>query len=174
MTGADQRDLDALVARAREAARPVVLIDGRSGSGKTTLATALARRLDARLVSLDAVYPGWDGLAAAARAVPRMIAADRPGFRSGAWGPGAPGTWNPIDPSAPLVVEGCGALTRRSARLATLGVWLELPTGVRRRRALRRDPAFVADWARWAAQERVHLAREQPRALADEVVRASR
>ncbi|MBN9607536.1 MAG: (d)CMP kinase [Actinomycetales bacterium] len=156
-----------------ETARPVVLIDGRSGSGKTTLGRALAQRLGARLVSLDEVYPGWDGLAAAARAVPRMLAADRPGFRSGPWGPGGAGTWNPIDPSEPLVVEGCGALTRRSRRLATLGVWLEAPTGVRRRRALRRDPAFAVDWARWAAQERAHFAREHPRVLADRVLRLS-
>ncbi|MEO8095730.1 MAG: hypothetical protein ABI632_12485, partial [Pseudolysinimonas sp.] len=43
--------------------RPVVLIDGRSGAGKTTLARELAPLVGAQLVSLDDVYPGWDGLA---------------------------------------------------------------------------------------------------------------
>ncbi len=49
--------------RARHPARPrITLVDGRSGSGKTTFATELAEREGAQLLSLDDVYPGWDGL----------------------------------------------------------------------------------------------------------------
>jgi uridine kinase len=41
-------------------------LDGRSGSGKTWLADRLARPLDAPVIHLDDLYPGWDGLAQAA------------------------------------------------------------------------------------------------------------
>src|SRR5665213_2649444 len=40
----------------------VLAIDGRSGSGKTTIAHAIARQLDAPLISLEELYGGWDGL----------------------------------------------------------------------------------------------------------------
>ncbi|GMA89644.1 hypothetical protein [Homoserinibacter gongjuensis] len=81
-----------LAARLASGPHPwVLLIDGRSGAGKTVLARDLARLTGATLVSLDEVYPGWDGLAAGAAAVPGIIrdggwrrwdwAADRPGRR---------------------------------------------------------------------------------------------
>jgi len=41
---------------------PLVLVDGRSGSGKTHFATSLAHTRSATLISIDDVYPGWDGL----------------------------------------------------------------------------------------------------------------
>ena len=42
----------------------VVAVDGPSGAGKTTLTRELRRRLDGPpVIHLDAVYPGWDGLA---------------------------------------------------------------------------------------------------------------
>ena len=58
------------VVQAARGRRLVVLLDGGSGAGKTTLARRLHRDLEARLgttqlVSLDDVYPGWHGLAAA-------------------------------------------------------------------------------------------------------------
>ena len=49
---------------------PVVLIDGRAGSGKSLFASKLAEnyfaenRQAARIVRLDDLYPGWEGLVA--------------------------------------------------------------------------------------------------------------
>lgn len=57
-------------APARAGATRVIAVDGRAGSGKSTLAGRLARRLDAPVVHMDDLHPGWDGLAAA---VPRLV-----------------------------------------------------------------------------------------------------
>src|SRR6202042_2836673 len=40
----------------------LIAVDGRSGSGKTWFAGRLARPLDAPVIHLDDLYPGWDGL----------------------------------------------------------------------------------------------------------------
>ncbi|MBF4576669.1 ATP-binding protein [Frondihabitans sp. VKM Ac-2883] len=167
-----------LASRARAgSARPVVLIDGRSGSGKTTLGRALAPLLDAQLVELDDVYPGWHGLARASEAVVRdMLRAAEPGHRRWDWDAGEPSTWRSLDPRRPLVIEGAGALTRASAPLATLRVWVELDDESRRSRVRERSVVDAADyadsawWDVWAAQEGAHRMANDPRRLADVVV----
>lgn len=169
-------DARALAARASAAARPgqrvVVLLDGRSGTGKTTLGDALAAELDAQVVHLDDVYPGWDGLRAAAEAVVTDLLGPRSGYRRWDWTTSEPAGWTAVDPRLPVVVEGCGALSRRSAPLASLRIWLEADDAVRRRRAIDRDgEVFAREWERWAAQERAFIALEDPRSLADVVLR---
>ncbi|CAN5369537.1 AAA family ATPase [soil metagenome] len=149
-----------------------MLIDGRSGAGKTTLARELAPLVGAQLVSLDDVYPGWDGLAAGSAAVHDTMLRDRdPGWRRWDWALSRAREWQPIDPDAPIVIEGCGALSRANRALATLGIWVELPAPERRRRAIEREPDFAPHWREWAAQERAHAASEHPRSLADLIVR---
>ncbi|WP_284254993.1 hypothetical protein [Pseudolysinimonas kribbensis] len=129
-----------LVARAAAVPRPVVLVDGGSGAGKTSLGERLAPALGAQLVSLDDIYPGWDGLeAGSAAVVADVLRSEDPGWRGWDWTTQQPGIWHPVDPARPLVVEGCGALSRAARRLATLGVWVELDAASRRRRALARD-----------------------------------
>ncbi|MCU1529331.1 MAG: hypothetical protein JWP75_3094 [Frondihabitans sp.] len=149
----------------------MVLIDGRSGSGKTTLGTRLAEHLGAELVSLDDVYPGWHGLAAASRTVGEsIVVGESPGYRRWDWEKSEPTNWRALDSSAPLVVEGAGSLTPASARHATLRVWLELDTATRRARALARDGGtYEPWWDVWAAQEDEHIERNDPRSLADVV-----
>lgn len=165
-----------LAARARAAApasgrRSVVLVDGRSGTGKTTLGNALADALACRVVHLDDVYPGWDGLGAAAEAVVLDVLGAPSGYRRWDWAASSPAGWVSLDPGAPLVIEGCGSLSRASAPLATLRVWMTADAGLRKRRALDRDGAvFAAEWDRWARQEDAFIAAEDPRALADVVV----
>ncbi|GAA1492213.1 ATP-binding protein [Curtobacterium herbarum] len=169
----------ALASRARSAYRSgrngrlVVLVDGRSGTGKTTLGTALAGELDATIVHLDDVYPGWDGLQAAADAVVRDVLGVPSGYRRWDWGRSEPADWVPLDAAAPLVIEGCGALSRASAPLASFRVWLTAEEGERRRRALDRDgEVFARQWDRWARQEEAFIASEMPQTLADEVLRS--
>lgn len=165
-------DLAALAELARASApRPVVLIDGRSGAGKTTLARELVPLIGATLVSLDDLYPGWNGLAAGSAAVHQTVLRPRePGWTRWDWASSAPGEWYPIDPAVPIVVEGCGALSRANRAIASLGIWVDAPAAERRRRALDREPDFAPHWREWAAQERTHAAREHPRELADVIV----
>ncbi len=151
--------------------RPVVLIDGGAGSGKTTLADALAAAWPGtvQVVGLDAVYPGWNGLASAAAAVPHLIRGS--GFTTWDWHRDRPGAWRPLDAGVGLIVEGCGALTPSSKPLAGLSVWLEVDEPTRRRRALARDgEVFAAHWDEWAAQEAAHWRADHPRELADIVI----
>lgn len=167
----------ALLAAARIArlpGSPLVLVDGRSGSGKTSFADALAAATGVAILRLEDLYPGWDGLEAGARALAALLIARRGGApvvaRCWDWIAGSRGAAFLVPPG-PLVVEGCGSLSRATARYADLGIWLDLPDDERRHRALERDgDTFAPHWERWARQERRLLAREAPRTLADLIV----
>jgi len=161
-----------LAARLARGPQPwVLLIDGRSGAGKTQLARALARRTGARIVSLDEVYPGWDGLAAGAAAVPGIIREGR--WRRWDWIADAPGEPAHVGRDGSLIVEGCGAITRASRALADHAWWIDRDDAERRERALGRDgEAYAPHWERWAAQEEALARREGSPALADLVLRA--
>ena len=167
--------------KAVAAANPVALIDGRSGAGKTSLARLLVARWPvsgrAQLIGLDSIYPGWDGLDAGVETARSEIL--RPHGR------GLIGTWrrwdwernesaeaHAVDPALGLIVEGCGALTPETARLADVRVWVDSPDAARKARALGRDgESFRPHWDRWAAQELRHIERDRPQELADLVVR---
>ncbi|MFQ6172619.1 hypothetical protein ACK8HX_13505 [Oryzobacter sp. R7] len=178
---ADPSHVAAVVASARTATPPpggtvVVAVDGRSGSGKTLLATAVAAALDAPVVHLDDVYPGWDGLAEGVA----LVTADLLGpvsrgeagtYRRWDWMRSRPGRVVRVPVAPVLVVEGCGALVEPAAAHATVRVWVEAPDEERRRRALARDgETYAPHWDRWAAQEDLAYA-ARPWEDADLVVR---
>jgi len=159
----------------------VTLIDGRSGSGKTTLAAGIAEASGARLLHLDDLYPGWDGLAEGSRSVADALATGR--YRRYDWEAAAFAETVALDPLRPLVIEGCGALTRRNlaaarawaARFGRSGsvraIWMECPEELRRERALGRDgEMFRPHWERWREQEEAHFGAENPIAIAAEIV----
>ena len=171
----DSERLAELVATIRDAEgsrRPVVLLDGRSGSGKSVLAASLAPALDAQLISLDDLYPGWEGLEAGSAAVhDTVLRARDPGWVRWDWASGSVAEWHPIDSARPLLIEGCGALSRANRERATFGIWLELDAAERHRRSSERDAGRFDDhWDGWAAQEDAFIAREHPRELADTVI----
>ena len=141
----------------------ILLIDGRSGSGKTEL----GRLLGTPVLRMDDLYPGWQGLQAAAKQLPEILRTRR--WRRWDWASSDFAEWNELG-DGDLVVEGCGALTAASRALADFGVWVEHPTASRKQRALRREPDFAAHWDDWAAQEDAHIALNRPRELADLVV----
>lgn len=147
-----------------------ILVDGRSGSGKTTIARRIVdERPELQLLRLDDLYPGWDGLDAASRAVPGILVTLR--WRAWDWPAASPGRWHELDPARPILVEGVGALSRASRPLAARAIWVETHAATRKRRALARDgDSYAPFWDRWAAQEEVFLARERPWELADEIV----
>ncbi len=176
--------LPRLVEAARAAAprahgRRVIGLDGRSGTGKTTLADRLGVALDAPVIHLDDLYPGWDGLEAG---VDRLLDGVLRPLATGAgtvteyrWDWTADRDGEPLTrPAADLtVVEGVGCGARRCAPYLSLLIWLEAPPAQRRARALARDGAlFAPHWDRWAAQERAHADREQTRRRADLVLDA--
>ena len=136
-----------------------VLIDGPSGAGKTTLAAVMGRALGIRVVHLDDFYPGWGGLAEGARMVARDVLHPRsPGYWRWDWDAHRRAGWVELDPAADVIVEGVGAVTGASIRAArargdVTTVRVVAPAGVRRSRALQRDPGYADYWDMWAAQE---------------------
>jgi len=156
----------------------VLAMDGRSGAGKTTLAAALvAAAPGSDVVHLDAIYPGWDGLADTpgllVQHLLEPLSAGRPaGYQRWDWSAGLPGEWHPLDPAPSLLLLegiGCGAWAC-TPYLAGL-LWLDAPSDVRRDRALARDgDTYAPHWLRWADQERSYLDAEQPRRRADLVL----
>lgn len=153
---------------------PVLLaVDGRSGAGKTDLAQVAADLLGAaghptHVVHLDALYPGWSGLA---RALPRLceevvapLLSGRPGrFRSWDWHAGRPGPLVTVPLRAVVLVEGVGVLASPCAGRFDVRLWLEAPAEVRRVRALTRDgEVFAPHWRQWAEQEETVLAGRPP------------
>lgn len=160
--------------------RGVVLIDGPSGAGKTTFASRLVARWPGPvapvILRMDDVYPGWDGLEAAAVHVLRHVLLPRSvgsaaRWRRWDWAEGRSAEWHVVDDDRPLVVEGCGSLSRASAPLADLRFWIDAPAAVRKERALARDQgAFDAHWDMWSDQVDRFERREDPRSLADVVL----
>lgn len=68
-------------------------------------------------------------------------------------------------------MEGVGALSGGNAELADVRIWVEVPDGVRKERALQRDgDTFRPHWDRWARQEDALIAEFDPRDRADFVV----
>ncbi|MGE2729164.1 hypothetical protein ACQI4F_06785 [Mycolicibacterium vaccae] len=154
-----------------------VLIDGRSGSGKSTLAALLAELWDGSVVvTLDDIYPGWDGLAWATEHLRAELLAPRARGAAGRWrrwdwAADAPAEWHTVSARQRLIVEGAGTLTAANRALADLGIWIDADDSDRKRRALLRDgDTYRPHWERWARQEDDFVAIHRPRAVADEHV----
>ncbi|MCI0155297.1 ATP-binding protein [Leifsonia shinshuensis] len=186
-----ERALDrllALVAAAAASAHggtPVVLIDGPSGAGKSSLAGLLLSRwpsagpqrlAPARIVRMDDLYPGWDGLDAASSALHTellepLATSGRGRWRRWDWAAARPAEWHELTGTAPVLVEGCGTLAGANTRWAHLAIWLDADDRLRKERALYRDGAtFASHWDQWQSEFERYLVRENPRANADLVL----
>ena len=162
------------------AANPVVLIDGRSGAGKSTLAARLAARWPlagrVQLIALDSLYPGWDGLDAGVdRALEWILRPHGRGYlgtwRRWDWERETEAESHAVDPALGVIVEGSGILTPSTAGLGDVRIWVESGEPARKARALARDgETYRPHWDRWAAQERLHVERDDPRMLATRIV----
>ena len=138
----------------------VVAVDGPSGSGKSELADRLARRLEAKVLRVDELVPGWHGLAAMPPVVARdllapLAAGEVAAVRRWNWVDDRPGELVDVRPGPFLVLDGCGSGSRVIRPYLSLLVWVDAPEDVRRARAMARDGAvFEPWWDVWAAQER--------------------
>lgn len=132
----------------------------------------VAQKPELQLIHMDDLYPGWGGLEAGSQQVhDYVLAAQVRRWQRWDWPTLAPGEWHVLDQTRPVLIEGCGALSRANRALATYAVWVELDDATRKIRALARDgEAFAPHWDEWAAQEEVFIAREDPRSLADTIV----
>ena len=151
----------------------VVAIDGPSGAGKTKLARELAPLLDARILHLDDIYRGWQGLAEAPPVVVHdvlePIANGEPGRTPRwEWGADEPGDDIVVEPGGVLILDGCGSGSRIIRPFLSHLVWLDGPEDVRRARAMARDgETYEKWWDIWAAQENELFEAEETEQAAD-------
>jgi uridine kinase len=155
----------------------IILIDGKSGVGKTGLAVRMATALDATLVHLDDVYPGWGGLVAGRdAAIENLViplAEGLPGrYQAWDWERDSAGAVIEIAPSDVVVIEGCGMSTPQSRKLASTVVWVECDEKARLARLLDRDSNQFDDFSgAWDKQVDDHIAQNDPMRTATVVVR---
>lgn len=155
----------------------VVAVDGPSGSGKSVLGAALARDLGAPMVTMDDLFPGWDGLAAAPGLLTQQVLeplarGGRAAYRRWDWHRDEWAEEVEVPPTEVLVVEGCGSSVGPAARHLGVAVWAEAPRAERMARGLARDgESYRPHWQRWAAQEDALFAADGTRGRADVVVR---
>lgn len=169
---------------------PIILIDGRSCSGKSTLAAEIQNIVfkdgesAPRVVHMDDLYLGWNGLQAGVDYLQRFILkpltdsyiaqwrefdwknSGHPEFLNSGDGLQRLGEWREFSGGTPLIIEGCGALNQLSAPLADISVWLEVGQETRHQRWLAREGS-AEHWAEWAAQEEEFYSREKSVQLAD-------
>ena len=159
---------------------PILLIDGRAGSGKSTLADGVQNEFfklgesAPRVIHLDDLYPGWDGLQLGVEYLQRSVLTpfskrEVAHYQLFDWASGERKEWREFAGGTPLIVEGCGAINRNSIESADLSVWLEETEEIRKERWMGRE-GNDAHWAQWAAQELDFYARERSAELADRVI----
>lgn len=186
--GWSHRLVEAVPSRATAAGRTrVVAVEGRSGSGKSTVAEELRGALTARgeaaaVVTMEDLYPGWEGLERGSALLREWVLVPlrlgrRPRWRRYDWERGAfTEHWaSPPDdvvPGGVLVVEGTGSGAAAVRGLLDLLVWVTAHDDERLRRLEGRwDSAAYAPYRGvWARQEKAFHTRERPREHADVVV----
>ena len=160
---------------------PIVLIDGRAGSGKSTFAEKLQQQLfrdgesAPRVIHMDNIFEGWDGLALGSDYMVRFILQplarqETASWQDWSWVKNQRSSWREFSGGTPLIVEGCGSLTERSKEHADISIWLEASEEVRRERWIQRE-RHLEKFDFWAAQELDFYAREKSQSLADLVIK---
>ena len=145
-----------------DAALPMIIgIDGRSGSGKTQLSDMLnfsftAEHFAVRVLHLDSIYPGWDGLEEGTKTWQKISQNLRNGkpanYREWDWHADTPGPKHTIGPTQETVIicEGVGAIVGT----CNVRIVVKAPDELRYRRAIDRDgEMYRPHWEHWAAQE---------------------
>lgn len=174
----------------QEAGRlPIVLIDGRAAAGKSLFAKELAEiyfkseKQAARIVSMDDLYPGWEGLASGSiylltQILTPVSQARTANWQVWNWAENKRGAEDPVNGhrefsgGTALIVEGCGSISRLTSELADLTIWIEADLAVRKTRFNQRDNGkFDGYFATWSAQEDEFYEREKSRELAQLIIK---
>ncbi|MBP2371112.1 hypothetical protein [Pseudonocardia parietis] len=137
-------------APAGPAGNRLVTVDGFSGAGKSTRARELAGALDAPLLEIEDLCPGWDGLVRAPelarRGIGGPLAVGEPlRWTSWDWEHARPGPVRTQQPADVVVLEGCGSGAAALAPVTSLAIWVDVPADVREARLRARD-----DWPIYA------------------------
>ncbi len=175
---------------ADQTSTPIILIDGRAGSGKSTFAQLLRDELfkageaAPTLVSMDDLYPGWDGLQEGSlyleeRILNPVSSGQKAAWQVWDWEKGArrrdsePGNgWREFGGGNVLIVEGCGSISKQSAQHSHVRIWVESEASVRKARFHDRDQGlFDHHWSIWAAQEDEFYQEEKSESMADFVIK---
>jgi uridine kinase len=158
---------------------PVVLIDGHAGSGKSTLAEALKNlvfvetRQQPKIIHMDDLYPGWDGLAAGSsylfERILKPISQGKPAqWQIWSWLRSERSGHREFDGENLLIVEGCGSLSFQNSELADFKIWIDSDPEVRKQRFFERDEGqYIDQWPAWISQEAEFYQRERSPELSD-------
>ena len=160
---------------------PIILIDGRAGSGKSTFAEKLQQQLfrdgesAPRVIHMDNIFEGWDGLALGSDYMVRFILQplarrETASWQDWSWVKNQRSSWREFSAGTPLIVEGCGSLTERSKEHADISIWLEASEETRRERWIQRE-RHLEKFDFWSAQELDFYAREKSQSLANLVIK---
>ena len=125
-----------------------------------------------RVIHMDDLYPGWEGLAQGAEYLQRMVLT--PLLKTGTaswqeynWELGKRDAWREFSGGTPLIIEGCGALNQYTSTICQVSIWLEASEAVRRERWNKREAERNKDYFEmWSAQELDFIAREKSPELA--------
>ena len=158
----------------------IVLIDGRAGSGKSRFAGQLAdlifqsEKQLPKLIHMDDLYPGWDGLRAGSAYLNRSILGPiskgkQANWQVWDWQLGKRGManepangWRSFEGGNLVIVEGCGSVSLASSEQADLTIWMESDSSQRKSRFSKRDQGqFDSYWDTWSIQEDEFYGEEQ-------------
>ena len=168
---------------------PVVLIDGSAGSGKTHFAKALSERIFQsqrqlpKLIQMDDIYPGWDGLRAGAQYLNQHILTPITQGQAASWqiwdwgnnqrgAPTEPANgWRSFEGGNLVIVEGCGSISKAARDLAQLCIWVESDAPTRKQRYSDRDDGIFDEfYLAWSIQEDEFYQAESSQELADLII----
>jgi anthranilate synthase component 1/para-aminobenzoate synthetase len=170
----------AIEAIPRVPSRPVIVaIDGPSGSGKSHLSARLSEHIAATVISMDEIYPGWDGLRPALDTLANQVLSPlRRGqaavFATWDWTNGCPGPPREVNPDsdAVIIIDGVGSGCQAAREHLDLLIWLFAEESTRRHRALaRKDWQESEKWDIWSKQESRYFSDDDPQGHADMHVR---
>ena len=167
---------------------PIVLIDGRAAAGKSLFANQLAElyfqseKQAARVISMDDLYPGWEGLASGSIYLLTQILTPLSQGKTANWQ-----VWNWADNKrgaidavnghrefsggTALIVEGCGSISRLTSEIGDITIWVEADFQIRKKRFNQRDSGkFDGYFSIWSAQEDEFYEKEKSLELAQLII----
>lgn len=168
---------------------PIVLIDGRAASGKSQFAKDLSEayfqvdKQAARVIHMDDLYPGWNGLAEGSVYLLTNILLPLANSRSANWqvwnwrknhrGAEEPGNGRrEFAGGTLLIVEGCGSISRLSSTNSDFQIWIDADDAARKERFSKRDSGkFDEYFGIWSAQEDEYYEREKSNQLAELIIK---